>query len=114
MNKDHEVLYRIDNLLAKNNVQQQELIDYLGLAKGAYSNWKRMTSNSYLSYLEEISFFFHVSPNFLVTGKEDLASEEKLFALTSDEEELIELFRKIHKKNIPMVLRIMKAIAEKE
>ena len=114
MNKDHEVLYRIDNLLVKNNVQQQELIEYLGLAKGAYSNWKRMTSNSYLSYLGEISSFFHVTPNFLVAGKEDIASEEKLFALTSDEEELIESFRKIHKKNHAMALRIMKAMAEKE
>ena len=114
MNKDHEVLYRIDNLLAKNNVQQQELIEYLGLAKGAYSNWKRMTSNSYLSYLEEIARFFHVSPNFLVTGKEDIVSEEKLFVLSSEEEELVEVFRIIHKKNHPMVLRIMKAIAEKE
>ena len=112
MNKDHEVLERIDCLLAKKGVKQQDLIEYLGLARGAYSNWKRMTSNSYLSYIGEIADFFGVTPNYLITGKDNLKSDTTLVALTDDEEQMLVQYRGIPKKQRPIAQKLLVALQE--
>ena len=112
MNKDYEVLKRIDSLLEKKGVTQQDLIEHLGLARGAYSNWNRMTSNSYLSYLSEISEFFKVTPNFLVTGKDDLKSETILYALTNDEEQIITEYKKVPQKYRMIALKMLSALQD--
>ena len=112
MNKDYEVLKRIDSLLSKKGVKQQDLIEYLGLARGAYSNWNRMTSNSYLSYLGEKAEFFEVNPNYLVTGKDDLSSKTILHALTDEEEQIIEQYRRIPKKHREIASKLLIALQE--
>ena len=94
MNKDYEVLKRIDSLLEKKGVTQQDLIEHLGLARGAYSNWNRMTSNSYLSYLSEISEFFKVTPNYLFLGEIEIPES----LCSKDEADLLDCYRKVGKR----------------
>lgn len=63
-----DILDRVNKLMGDR--EQQELTDYLGLKKTAYSDWKSGKSNSYRKYLIEIAEFFDISIDFLVYGKE--------------------------------------------
>lgn len=61
------ILDRIIELLGERN--QQDLTDYLGLKKSAFTDWKGGKSNSYQKYLVQIAEYFNVSIDYLVTGK---------------------------------------------
>lgn len=82
-----DILNRINDLL--NGREQQELTNYLGLKKTAFSDWKGGKSNSYRKYLIEIAEFFDVSIDFLVYGKEKNSSSD----LTDKEQEIIDIYR---------------------
>lgn len=80
-----DILNRILNLL--DGRSQRELMDYLNLGKGTFSDWKAGKSTSYRRYLIEIAEFFNTSIDYLVYGT---APEKEL---TQNETELLELFR---------------------
>lgn len=61
-------LNKIVELLTKQNRQQKELTDYLGIEKSTFSAWKNGKSASYKKYLPEIAAFFNVSTDYL-TGE---------------------------------------------
>lgn len=84
-----DILDRINNLMR--NREQQELTDYLGLKKTAYSDWKSGKSNSYRKYLIEIAEFFDISLDFLVYGKEKSSKSE----LSDLELEFLEKFNNL-------------------
>lgn len=84
-----DILNRINDLL--NGREQQELTNYLGLKKTAFSDWKGGKSNSYRKYLIEIAEFFDVSIDFLVYGKEKSSSLD----LTDKEQEIIDIYREL-------------------
>lgn len=83
------ILDRICMLLGDG--KQQELTDYLGLKKTAFSDWKGGKSNSYRKYLIEIAEFFNVSLDFLVFGKEHANIEN----ITDDEKELLKYYKEL-------------------
>lgn len=83
------ILDRICMLLGDG--KQQELTDYLGLKKTAFSDWKGGKSNSYRKYLIEIAEFFNVSLDFLVFGTEHANIEN----ITDDEKELLTYYKEL-------------------
>lgn len=87
-----DILDRIGKLMG--NREQQELTNYLGLKKTAFSDWKSGKSNSYRKYLIEIAEFFNVSIDFLVYGKEKSSSKE----LSDDEQELLLIFKLVSER----------------
>ena len=64
-----EILSRISAELTRQNRMQAELVAYLDLPKGVYSNWKAGNSRNFCEHLGAISKFLNVSAEYLVTGK---------------------------------------------
>ena len=57
-------------LLKKQNRTQKELSDFLGLSQSAITDWKKGKTESYKDYLPEISEFFSVSIDYIMTGED--------------------------------------------
>lgn len=101
-----DILDRISKLLG--NREQQELTNYLGLKKTAFSDWKSGKSNSYRKYLIEIAEFFNVSIDFLVYGKEKKSSSE----LSEEEQKCIDLFSQLDALDKGRILERMSCMIE--
>ena len=69
-------LDKIIELLDKNNLQQKDLTDSLGLEKSTFSAWKNGKSSSYKKYLPEIARFFGISVDELVGATTNSKSSE--------------------------------------
>ena len=76
--------------MKKSGRMEKDLIDYIGLPAGTFSQWRRGNGYSYLRYIKEICTYFQVSPNYLFFGDED----KKKILYTKDEMDLIECYRK--------------------
>lgn len=101
-----DILNRISELMGDR--EQQELTNYLGLKKTAFSDWKSGKSNSYRKYLIEIADFFDVSIDFLVYGKEKSPSME----LSEDERDLLLIFKTFSEREKGELLGYARRIAE--
>ena len=67
-----DVLNRIIELLKRNGRNQKELMDYLGIKKSAFTDWKAGKSRSYLKYASEIAGYFGVTTDYLLRGETDI------------------------------------------
>ncbi len=92
-NNDDAVLQRISETLKKRGKYNKDLISFLGLSKGTYSNWKRKLSNSYLSHIEDIASYLGVSVEYLITGNATRPAIDPLMLLPKEEAKLIECYR---------------------
>ena len=90
---DDEVLQRISETLKKRGKYNKDLISFLGLTTGTYSNWKRKLSNSYLSYIEDIASYLGVSVEYLITGNATRPAINPLVLLPKEEAKLVECYR---------------------
>lgn len=63
-----EVLQRISLELEKQGKTQAQLVDFLELPRGTYTNWKAGRSRSYCEHIGEIALYLQVSPEYLITG----------------------------------------------
>ena len=84
----------MDMLLKQNGKLEKDLIEYLGLRVGTFTEWRRGKGYSYMLYIKEICDFFHVTPNYLFLGEDDLLERGKDF-YTKDEREVIECYRSV-------------------
>ena len=57
-------------LLIQRGKSQIELLNYLGLSRNSFTEWKARRKRSYLLYIDEISRYFDVSPTYLLRGEE--------------------------------------------
>lgn len=64
-------LDKIIFLLDKNNLKQQDLMDYLNLEKSTFSGWKSGKTTSYKKHISEIANFFNVSTDYLLNDEVD-------------------------------------------
>ena len=87
-----EVVSRITVLLIKQGKTQTELLEYLGLHRNNFTEWKAGRKRSYLLYIDEIARYFDVSPTYLLRGEED----EGTTKLSQNEEKLIQMYRYLH------------------
>jgi len=67
-------------LLSSQKKTQNDLTDYLGLEKGAFTKWKAGKNQSYLKYMEKISDFFDVPVSYFY--------EDKKISLPSENDKL--------------------------
>ena len=65
-----EVISRIIDLLIQQGKSQTDLLNYLGLNRNNFTEWKARRNRSYLMYIDEIARFFDVSPTYLLRGEE--------------------------------------------
>ena len=87
-----EVVSRITELLIKQGKTQTELLEFLGLHRNNFTEWKAGRKRSYLLYIDEIARYFDVSPTYLLRGEED----EETMKLSQNEERLIQMYRYLH------------------
>ena len=87
--------------------KQAELVKYLDLPLGTYTNWKLGKSRNFYEHLEEIARFLNVSAEYLVTG----SVAEKMIE-NSREQELLAWYRKLNTEKQDDVLQNVKWLAE--
>ena len=91
------IVNRIVELSKKAGRHERDLVEFLGLKRGTFSNWKRGQSDSYLHYLKEISEYFGVTPNYLILGDNGFEIREGEDIFTVEEIGIINEYRKIEK-----------------
>lgn len=113
MKNDEEILERIDGLMKAKHLQHKDLIAYLGLARGTYTNWTRKTSTSFLSHLGEIAEFLGVSVAYLVTGGADSGAVPGMVTLSPQEEKVLACFRSVPERDRDLMLDLMAFLSER-
>lgn len=103
-----DILDRINKLLGQR--EQQDLTNYLGLKKSAYTSWKSGNSKSYRKYLIEIAEFFNVSIDYLVNGEEEKNSSSE--QLSEEEQKILEYFKKLSPEKREQLIGIIEEFAE--
>ena len=111
MKEADEVLRRMDMLMKKNGKMDKDLIEYLGLRVGTFTEWRRGKGYSYLLYIKEICDFFHVTPNYLFLG-EEIALEAGKDFYTNEEKEVIKCYRKAGVKEKQYLMTMAHAMAK--
>ncbi|MBO5567652.1 MAG: helix-turn-helix domain-containing protein [Clostridia bacterium] len=100
-----DTLQRIIALMESQNIQDQDMIKYLGLPRGTFSNWKREKGKSYYEHIAKIADRLNVSVDYLVRGYEIDAS-----ILSHDEIELFENIRKLPSEKKAAIIQMSKLL----
>ena len=66
-----DVFCNMDTLMKRQGKLEKDLISYLGLSVGTYSQWRIGHGQSYLRYIKEICEYLHITPNELVLGEKE-------------------------------------------
>ena len=102
-----EILVRISEELSRQKRTQSDLIAFLDLPKGAFSNWKAGKSRNFCEHLGAISKFLNVSAEYLVTGKDAEKNMEN-----PREIELLDWYRKLSPEKQDAIRQMAKLLAE--
>lgn len=86
MNTLNKILY----LIKKNGLTEIEFTKLINLNKTAVSDWKSGKSKSYLKHIPKIANVLNVSEDYLLL-------ENLIPSLTSDQQELLDLYSKLNK-----------------
>lgn len=102
-----EIFSRISDEMTKQNKKQAELIRFLDLPVGTFTNWKLKKSRNFCEHLQSIALFLKVDAGWLLTGttKEGTIRD-------SSEMELLDEFRKLSSEKQSKVLQNVRWIAE--
>ena len=90
MTEAQEIFSRINDEMKRQKKQQAELITYLNLPRGTYTQWKLGRTRYFCEHLNAIAKFLGIDPGWLLTGRVSGVDE-----ITPDELELIRVFRGI-------------------
>lgn len=101
-------LIRITTLMKEQKILDQELIEYLGLPRGAFANWRRDNGNAYYRHIDKIADRLGVTIDYLIRGH-----EIKSDSLTSQETELIDNYRKLTDEGRKIISANVKLLSEK-
>ena len=93
---DDGILERIVAMLSAKGIDQKEVIAYLNLPRGTFSNWVRRKSHSYYEYISQIAEFLGVSSGYLITGKDDIYLKEIISCLSEEDLEILKLFHELN------------------
>ena len=91
MRERGEVFQRLDELMKRSGKMEKELIEYIGLPAGTFSQWRRGNGDSYLRYIKEICEFFKVTPNYLFFFFFEIPES----LCSKDEADLLDCYRKV-------------------
>ncbi|MBQ8093653.1 MAG: helix-turn-helix domain-containing protein [Clostridia bacterium] len=100
-----ETLKRIISLMKEKKIQDQEMIEYLGLPRGAFSNWKREKGKSYYEYIDRIADRLDVTIDYLFRGKTTDTT-----VLTSNEKDFFENYRKLSSEKQAILFELSKVM----
>ena len=78
------ILTNILTLLKDQNKKQIELMNYLGLSKNVFTEWKSNRATSYMKYLPQIAEFFGVSVDYLLGKETSSTKDEFTYALYNE------------------------------
>ncbi len=111
-NKDNtkeaqEIFQRINEEMERHKKKQADLIKYLDLPHGTYTNWKLGKSRNFCEHLGAIAVFLDVSAEYLVTGD---VSEK--FVENYREQQLLNAYRKLDQKKQDAMLQNIMWLAE--
>lgn len=84
-----DVLTRIMELLERSGHSQKELMDYLGIKKSAFTDWKAGKSQSYVKYASQIADYFGVTTDYILRGSNN-HNEKPISAQTDELPEIIQ------------------------
>lgn len=84
-----EIYERIFSLLGKEKSRQVELSKAIGVSNKTISAWKTRGSDPSAKLISAIADFFHVSVEYILTGK---ASPSSGSGLSDDQEELLSVY----------------------
>ena len=103
-----EVFQRLDDLMKKSGRMEKELIEYIGLPVGTFSQWRRGNGDSYLRYIKEICNFFHVTPNYLFLGDDENHGQ----VYTKEETHILNAYRRADEREKKLIIALVNAIEE--
>ena len=101
-------LERIIAKMTEEHIKDQEMIEYLGLPRGAFSNWRREKGKSYYYYIAKIADRLGVTIDFLIRG-----NEIEMNTLRENEKILIEYYRKLSKEGQKTISANVRLLADK-
>lgn len=94
-----EINERIFLLLDKKEKTASELSKFLHVSPSSVSAWRNEGSFPSSKYIVRISEFLEVSPQFLITGKENETYQTDNFTFSNEEKEIITQWRKLSYTN---------------
>ena len=103
-NRTEGILGRISHELETQHKTQAELVAYLGLPVGTYTNWKLGRSRNFCEHIEAIAEYLNVDVGWLVTG------EASTGAINQQEQELLETYRRLNAVKQEAVIQNMKSL----
>lgn len=101
---------KISFLLGKNNKNQKDLTDYLGIEKSVFTTWKNGKSKSYRKYISEIARFLNTSVEYLLNdnGSNSEVLSDVYFSLAKSAQE-----EGIDPDDIKLAIETIKAMRKK-
>ena len=95
-----EILGRISDEMKKQNKKQAELIRFLNLPTGTFTNWKLRKSRNFCEHLQSIAQFLKVDAGWLLTGQVREGETKD-----DSENELLEAFRQLNTEKQTAVIQ---------
>ena len=99
---------RICSLMKEQKIQDQEMISYLELSRGTFSNWRRNNGRSYYEHIDKIADRLGVTIDYLIRG-ENIKSD----SLSHRETELITNYRNLSTEGKEVISAVAKLLADK-
>ena len=101
-----KIIERMLEIMQEKRISQQELVEYLGLANGIFTNWKYKGSKSYMNYIDKISECLGVSKTYLINGEDEQINRD---SITRFEVEIIKMLRELDDRKRELSYQTIKA-----
>ena len=104
---DDKIIERMLEIMHEKRISQQELVEYLGLANGIFTNWKYKGSKSYMTYIDKIAECLGVSKTYLINGEDEQINRDNI---TRFEVEIIKMLRDLDEKKRELSYQTIKML----
>ncbi len=108
---DDKIIERMLEVMQEKRISQQELVEYLGLANGIFTNWKYRGSKSYMTYIDKIAECLGVSKSYLISGEDEQINRD---SITRFEVEIIRMLRELDDRKRELSYQTIKAFWDDE
>lgn len=107
------VVERILAAAKQAGLDQKDLAKMIGVRQPTITEWKKGTTSSYTKYIVQIAEVTDTTVEYLLTGDENKQPTVQDDGLSEAEQALMGLFRKLSPDQQEMVIRMVKAAADK-
>ena len=88
-------LIRFENVMNERKLNKAQLIRATGITEGAIDGWRKKGTQPTADCLCKLADFFEVSTDYLLGRENEVGLVEVKTDLTADEQELLNLYRKL-------------------